>query len=348
MKGKEYSIGSGKTAVCFPDSIDEIPRDDYHGVIYVFDGNTRKLFPGIPSEVSVILPPGEQEKNWDSVDKIFDKALNLGLARDSLFVGVGGGVVCDLAGAAASLYMRGAGLVLVPTTLLAMADASLGGKTGFDYRGYKNIIGTFYPAKELHILPEVLLSLPEREYRSGLAEIIKHGMLQDNGIWSILKNNSKAILERDLDVMRNLVSRSLDVKGWFVEKDFRERGIRRILNFGHTFGHALESVTGFKTVSHGEAVVWGIIMALKTGLLLKETDKHWAEEAEEIINLYGYDTVCHRGISVDALLEAMKHDKKKKGGEVRFVLQRKQGETFTQVVDEGILRSALKIQTEKI
>ena len=195
----EYSIGPGKTAVYFRDSLADI-FESYQNVLFVFDENTRKLFPDISSSVSVILTPGENEKNWNSVNKIIEKAVKSGLARDSLFVGVGGGVVCDLTGAAASLYMRGSRLVLIPTTLLAMADAALGGKTGFDYQGYKNIVGTFYPAETLYILPEVLLSLPEREYRSGLAEIIKHGFLKDRKILNILERRKGLILKRDATV----------------------------------------------------------------------------------------------------------------------------------------------------
>ncbi len=336
----EYSIGPGKTAVYFRDSLADI-FESYQNVLFVFDENTRKLFPDISSSVSVVLTPGENEKNWNSVNKIIEKAVKSGLARDSLFVGVGGGVVCDLTGAAASLYMRGSRLVLIPTTLLAMADAALGGKTGFDYQGYKNIVGTFYPAETLYILPEVLLSLPEREYRSGLAEIIKHGFLKDRKILNILERRKGLILKRDAAVIKDLVTRSLEVKGWFVEQDFKEKNIRRYLNLGHTFGHALETVTGFSTVSHGEAVAWGMVMALKTGIMLQETDESWAKEAEGFIKMYGYDTDYHKNISIDELLSAIQHDKKKRKGEVRFILQRGQGDNFITAVDHDILRAAL-------
>lgn len=338
----EYSIGHGKTAVYFIDSLAGV-FEGYRNVLFVFDENTRKLFPDISSSVSVVLTPGENEKNWNSVNKIIEKAVKGGLARDSLFIGVGGGVVCDLTGTAASLYMRGSGLVLVPTTLLAMADAALGGKTGFDYQGYKNIVGTFYPAETLYMLPEVLLSLPAREYRSGLAEVIKHGFLKDRLILDILKKRKDSVLRREVTVMKELVTRSLEVKGWFVEQDFKEKNIRRYLNLGHTFGHALETATGFSTVSHGEAVAWGMAMALKTGTLLQETDESWAEEAGEFIKMYGYDTDYHKNVSTDELLSAIQHDKKKKKGEIRFVLQRRQGDTFTTAVDTEVLREALSL-----
>lgn len=214
------------------------------------------------------------------------------------------------------------------------------GKTGFDYLGYKNILGTFYPAGKIFVIPEVLKTLPYTEYKSGLAEIIKHGMLRDSGILAILKADKEKITARDESVLQELVSRSLDVKGWFVERDFREENIRRYLNLGHTFGHALESVLDFKGISHGEAVIWGISMALKTGLMLKETQQDWVLEAEEIFKMYGYKTDYGQTLSTDDLIEAMTHDKKKKDGEVRFIFQ-KQGETYTAPVDTEILRSVL-------
>ncbi len=340
MEIKVFSIGNYKTSVFFTDTLPPFKKD-YSGVLYIFDENTRTLFPEIPDYQAVVLPSGEEHKRWKSIDIIAAKAVSLGLARDSLFVGVGGGVVCDLTGAAASLYMRGTGLALVPTTLLAMADAALGGKTGFDYLGYKNILGTFYPAGKIFVIPEVLKTLPYTEYKSGLAEIIKHGMLKDSGILAILKSDKEKITARDESVLQELVSRSLDVKGWFVGRDFREENIRRYLNLGHTFGHALESVLDFKGISHGEAVIWGISMALKTGLILKETQQDWVLEAEEIFKMYGYKTDYGQTLSADDLIEAMTHDKKKKDGEVRFIFQKKQGETYTAPVDTEILRSVL-------
>ncbi len=337
MKDKFYSVGSSKTKITFTQT-PLVTQEDFSGKLYVFDENTFRLFPESDQLNSVVLPPGEGAKNWKSIDLIAGKALESGMARDSVFVGVGGGVVCDLTAAAASLYMRGSGLVLVPTTLLAMCDASLGGKTGFDYKGYKNILGTFYPAEEIRISVDVLKHLPVREFKSGLAEVIKHGFLSgDTDILDLLTSDREKILARDPGTLERIAASSLDVKGWYVENDFKEENLRRHLNLGHTFAHALESVTGFSSVSHGEAVAWGILMALRAGAAMGETDPSWLEEADRILSLYGYRTDYHAALPVSEIIEAMNYDKKKKDGEVRFVLQHRRGDTFTAPVDREIL-----------
>lgn len=341
MKERVFFIGNSKTRVIFA-TVDKCLDTDKDDAFFIFDKNTYPLFSHTTVSNSIIIPAGEDQKNWNSIDKITSSALKAGLARDSIFVGVGGGVVCDLTGAAASLYMRGAGLILVPTTLLAMTDAALGGKTGFDYGGYKNILGTFYPAAEIRICPEVLTSLSEREFKNGLAEVIKHALLRDKILFDLLFQEKEAILAREPEIITALIDRSLSVKGWYVEQDFREKGVRAHLNYGHTFGHALESVTGFTKISHGEAVIWGIKMALKTGIILNKTDISYMNKVEKLINLYEYKTDYHIDLSADKLIAAMTFDKKKKAGQVRFVLQYSHGETFTMPVNPEILKKTLE------
>ena len=314
----------------------------YKTVLASFDTNTRKLFPdNIPVE-EIVLDPGEITKNWESVDNIISKAIEVGAARDSLFVGVGGGVVCDIAAFAGSIYMRGAEVILIPTTLLAMADAALGGKTGIDFRGYKNMIGTFFPAEEVRICIDLLDTLPEREYMSGLAEIIKHGLLRDNEILNILKGNYKEVLSRDHNILTELVERSIKVKAWYVEQDAKESGIRAHLNLGHTFGHALESVSNFSGFSHGEAVIWGVVKALKTGVKMGVTDPAWLTEVLSLVQKYSYNLDASEDLDSSSIIKAIKKDKKKKGSSVQFVLQKKQGETFLSEVEEDLLREVLK------
>ncbi len=340
MKTRTFTIGSYKTTVIFDEG--ESCLDIGTGsALYVFDSHTSALFPFHSRYPHVILPPGESSKTWNSIDTVCTSALHAGLARDDFFIGVGGGVVCDLTGLSASLFMRGTGLLFVPTTLLAMSDAALGGKTGFDYGGYKNILGTFYPASEIRICPQVLSSLPEKEFKSGLAEVIKHALLRDRELFSLLIDEKDAVCRRDPSVLAEIIDRSLMVKGFYVEEDFFERGIRTHLNFGHTFGHALEAVTGFETVSHGEAVMWGIEMALTAGILLGETDKGWKEEVDRIFSLYNFRRNYHAGISADDIISAMTFDKKKKKGKVRFVLQHTQGDTFTASVPPPVLHEVL-------
>ena len=342
MEKRTFSIGNFKTEVVFIEQgscLDSVTGTSS----YVFDTNTRPLF-NLPPEIdAVVLPAGEVYKNWHSIDTICSSALDAGLSRDGTFIGVGGGVVCDLTGLAASLFMRGAGLVFVPTTLLAMTDAALGGKTGFDYEGYKNILGTFYPAQEIRICPSVLAQLPEKEFKSGLAEVIKHAFLRDRELLALLVNRKADIMARDPEILAEVIDKSLGVKGWYVEQDFLEKGIRAHLNFGHTFGHALESAMGLGNITHGEAVMWGIKTALETGLILGKTDKSWVEEADEIIRLYGYKTDYQKYFTVEKLIEAMAFDKKKKNDQVRYVLQHSHADTFITPLAADVLKQVLSL-----
>jgi len=309
--------------------------------LHVYDTNTSGLFPdsGIPRHV---WPAGEAHKAWPQIDAVLTRALDLGLARDSVFAGVGGGVVTDMTAFAASVYMRGCRLVLVPTTLLAMVDAALGGKTGIDYGGYKNLVGTFYPAHELRIWPGALATLPERDFRSGLAEAIKHAFLVDTHLLELFETRREAVLARDPATLEELVFRAVMVKVGVVERDLRETGERAFLNLGHTFGHALEAVVGFDgSWTHGEAVCWGMGRALDLGVALGKTDRVWRDRADALMAAYGFRSRAP-GTSAAALLAAMKNDKKKKGGQVRFVLQEAQGRTFQQTVEDGEVLACLE------
>ena len=336
----EFQIGEYKTRVLFPSDAESLLRGpDNLKVLTVFDSNTFGLL-GAGSGPSMVLPPGEEYKTMDSVLDILSEAIERGLARDGLFLGVGGGVICDMTAFAASLYMRGCRVILVPTTLLAMVDASLGGKTGIDFRGYKNMAGTFFPAEELRIYPEILLSLSEKEFRNGLAELIKHAFLVKSELLEFLKVHKKEILERRPAVLTRIIRDSIRVKGDFVERDFKEQGERAFLNFGHTFGHALESVSDFSGWSHGEAVAWGMDKALKAGILMGETDREYGESVASLLLDYGF---CLEASLPDPekLIDAMDKDKKKKSGKVRFVLQHRWGETFQKEIPREILKAVL-------
>jgi len=290
----------------------------FEGVkLLVSDTNTQSL---IDQTSQVVLPPGEAHKDWSSVDVILKKALELGLTRDSVIAGLGGGVITDMTAFAASLYMRGTKLVLIPTTLLAMVDAAFGGKTGVDYGGYKNMVGTFYPAGELVIAVDFLKTLPAEEYKSGMAEVIKTAMLGDEDLLGLLEQNYQRIQKKDLGILEEIVQRCLKVKGSFVEADLKEGGIRAHLNLGHTFGHALESLTGFSGLSHGEGVAWGIRQALQVGETLGLTDSAYRTRITKLLDLYAFD---HRtNYTPQQILGAMEKDKKKKGGDLRFILQK--------------------------
>ena len=263
----------------------------------------------------------------------------MGATRDTCFIGVGGGVVCDITAFAASIYMRGAPLILVPTTLLAMVDASLGGKTGIDFKGYKNILGSFYPANEIRVYPEVLASLPEREYLSGLAEVIKHALLRDKEMRETLQQEKERIMAREPELLSRIIYRSQLVKQWYIEQDPYDLDIRGHLNLGHTFGHALESIDGLGSWSHGEAVAWGIGRAMVLGQLIGITPQKYAAEVLALLSDYGYRVDALQE-NAELILEAMEKDKKKKDGRVRFILQRGHAQTSYQIADrETVVKS---------
>jgi 3-dehydroquinate synthase len=313
------------------------------GSFYVFDENTAPLFGREMLEVLndryTVLPAGEQYKHLATVETVLEKCLSFGLARDSTIIAVGGGVVCDLTAFAASVYMRGCRCILIPTSLLSMVDAALGGKTGVDFGGYKNMVGTFYPAEEIRVCTRFLQSLPEAEYVNGLAEVIKHALLGNRNLWTLLTEEKEKILARDSELMTQVVDYSLQVKGHIVEEDFREEGNRAFLNLGHTFGHALETAGGFETWSHGVAVAWGIRVALSAGVALRVTSPAYAERVNDLLDSYGYPSSADADSS--RVLQAMEHDKKKRGGTLRFVLQKDFGETFITDIDSKIVEKAV-------
>ncbi len=332
-------------------------------VLFVFDKNTYGIlgepyldsYYGVPSPhggrdiniklARVVLDFGEKYKTWESVERILKEAIRSELGRDGIMVGVGGGVVGDLTGFSASVFMRGCPLILVPTTLLSMVDASVGGKTGFDFMGFKNMIGSFYPASLIYIDIDVLGSLPGRELFSGLAEVIKSAMLGDAELFWILEDRCEDIkllysegseksdvISENRDLLEEIVKRSVMFKGRLVEEDLQESGKRAWLNLGHTFAHALESVNNFE-ISHGEAVAWGIGKAMELGVKLGVTDRNYASRVIDLLRGYGYildysseyrGDISPGGINCNPkeLVAVMYGDKKVRKGKLRFVLQR--------------------------
>ncbi len=309
--------------------------------IIVADENTLPYSP-FP-ERTLVLESGEENKNRESLERIFTYALESGLGRDSFFVALGGGVVCDMTALAASLYMRGARLILCPSTLLCMVDATLGGKTAVDYMGTKNLIGSFYPADEVIVPAYTLSTLPESQFMSGMGEVVKHALLSSNNdLYDFLMDNREKILDKDSAALERMLELSLLVKKEYIERDPKEtKGIRSILNFGHTFGHALESVTNY-SVSHGLAVVWGMKKALTAGLLLGITPQDFYLWSVNLIASFPFDS----SFRVDrkeytAFLEATKKDKKKKGGRTNFVLLKERGEVVLRPLEDDQILALL-------
>lgn len=306
---------------------------------FVADTNTERYLP--QTGARHVLPAGETSKSWSELELLLGAMLEADLTRTGRVVAVGGGVVCDITALAASLYMRGCTLVLVPTSLLAMVDAAVGGKTGIDFGGYKNMVGTFYPASEVRICTDTLATLSEREYRSGLAEVIKTAMLGDEDLLDTLEKKQELVTARDPELLAEVVWACVEVKGGIVEADLTERGIRAHLNLGHTFAHALESVAGFGTWTHGEAVAWGLARAMELGERRGTTDPGYAARVLTLLDRYGYaiDPVPEL---TDRIVGAMRRDKKRRGDEIRFILQERAGQTLITAVETGLVESVLR------
>lgn len=295
----------------------------------------------------LILGSGEPFKTIESVLSIITAALEAGFSRKDLFVGIGGGVICDLTAFAASIFKRGAAVELVPTTLLAMVDASIGGKTGCDYQNYKNMIGSFFPAKRLFYWPEFVQYLPENQYNSGLAEAFKTALLFDKEMYDIFKNEADKLNARDPETLDLIINKSVRAKAAVVEKDFTEQGIRATLNLGHTFGHALESVAGLGKITHGAAVAWGIGRAVTLSYKKEYCREAFMNEIFDVLKLYGWETaaipsVVYGGGIAERLLNVMHNDKKNLTDKVRVIIQNGLQDTVIEEVKDSEILSVLK------
>jgi 3-dehydroquinate synthase len=278
-----------------------------------------------------VLKAGEKNKNWAAVEQILRSAQEAGLGRDSLFIACGGGVVSDLAGFAASIYMRGVELVIVSTSLLGMVDAAMGGKTGFDLFGIKNLAGTFYPARLVYLPLDGLESLPPGEWKSGFAELIKTAVLDGENFFRLLEDaapqdSSPAPIPRE--TLEDAIRRAAAYKGRIVEEDPRETGGRRaLLNLGHSFAHALESSAGLGRLSHGEAVAWGMARSCDLGLALGRTPPDRARRIKNILKVYNYEISAPHPLMDDPgkFMTALGKDKKNRGGRGVFIIPAAQG-----------------------
>ncbi len=264
---------------------------------------------------TVALPDGEAHKTVATMQTILDRLVDMEANRDTTVVALGGGVVGDIAGFAAACYMRGVAFVQVPTTLLAQVDSSVGGKTGVNHEKGKNLIGAFHQPSVVLIDTDTLATLPGRELRAGLAEVIKYGAICDAGFFAWLETNMEALLQRDPDALAHAIRRSCEIKAEVVAEDERESGRRAILNFGHTFGHAIEHCLGYGEWLHGEAVAAGMIMAANLSGI-GETD---VERLARLVTAAGLPTEPPP-ISASAWIAAMGMDKKVQGKQLRFVL----------------------------
>lgn len=273
--------------------------------------------------VPVVLPDGEIYKDWPALNRIFDTLLANQCDRKTTIVALGGGVIGDIAGFAAATYQRGVPFIQIPTTLLAQVDSSVGGKTAVNHPLGKNMIGAFYQPQLVVADTDTLVSLPERELRSGLAEIIKYGMALDSAFFEWLDLNMELLLKRDSAALAYAIRRSCEIKANVVALDEREttsNGGRALLNFGHTFGHTIESSLGYGTWLHGEAVACGMALASQLSSQLGIFDRTDCERAINLILRAGLTTRIPKTITADEMLDHMGRDKKNEGGAIRLIL----------------------------
>jgi 3-dehydroquinate synthase len=294
--------------------------------------------------ITVVLPDGEAHKDWPSLNRIFDALLSHGCDRKTVLFALGGGVVGDMAGFAAACYMRGVPFVQVPTTLLAQVDSSVGGKTAVNHPQGKNMIGAFHqPARVLCDL-DVLDTLPPRELSAGLAEVIKYGPIADIVLLDWLEANVEALRARDKTALAHAVKRSCEIKAAVVASDEREAGLRAILNFGHTFGHAIEAGLGFGEWLHGEAVGCGMVMAAALSQRLGLVDAGFVARLRRLVERAGLPVVGP-ALGAERYLELMRLDKKAEGGEIRFVVIEAAGRAGVRPAPDALVREVIAEHT---
>jgi 3-dehydroquinate synthase len=293
---------------------------------------------------TVVLPDGEEHKNWQTLNLVFDALLQNGSDRKTVLFALGGGVVGDMAGFAAASYMRGVPFVQVPTTLLAQVDSSVGGKTAINHPLGKNMIGAFYQPQLVVCDLATLQTLPARELSAGLAEIIKYGPIADMPFLDWIEDRIESLLARDPTAMAHAVKRSCEIKAWVVGQDERESGLRAILNFGHTFGHAIEAGMGYGEWLHGEGVGCGMVMAAHLSQRLGGVDSAFVQRLTRLIERAGLPIRGPRLSDTDnagRYLELMRIDKKSEAGEIKFVVIDKPGSAIVRPAPDALVREVI-------
>lgn len=300
------------------------------------------------AKVSIfVFPSGESNKTLDTVRNLYEHLILEKFDRKDMLVALGGGVVGDLTGFAAATYLRGIDFIQIPTTLLAQVDSSIGGKTGVDFDAYKNMVGAFHMPRLVYMNLGTLKTLSDRQFSTGMAEIIKHGLIQDKEYFEWLIAHSDSIRERNYEFLCPMVSASCQIKRHVVEEDPTEKGIRAWLNFGHTVGHAIEKLKDF-TLTHGECVAVGCAAAARLSQKRGYITEEECGQIEDVLRCY-HLPVCVKGLRPEEILQATKLDKKMEAGKIKFVLLKKIGEAFTtkDVGDEELMEAICYVREEK-
>ena len=332
---RAYPVHVGAGLIAGLDTLlDETGADGQRVVVSsptVWKAHGKTVARALGSAEPVLVPDGERSKTAQTVARIHDALIRMAADRSLTIVAIGGGVIGDVVGFAAATYLRGVGLVHVPTTLLAQVDSSIGGKVGVNHPLGKNLIGAFHQPLAVFADPDVLGTLPRREFRAGLYEVVKYGMIADRRLFERVGHDLRAIVRREQDALAPVIADSCRIKAQVVSEDERESGLRRILNFGHTAGHAIEAVTKYRRFRHGEAVAYGMLVVADLGVrrgIFAEEDR--SALADLIARLGPLPSVSD--LSAQALIEAMRRDKKVRKGRLHVVLPTSIG--ATRIVDD--------------
>lgn len=346
LKNKSYHILIGKEILSEIERVDEILSAERFAIIissrvYELHGDLiGKSFRGYDNFSYHVMNDGEEHKNYSYAESFFSWLLESGCSRRSCIIAIGGGVVGDFAGFIASCYMRGVPLVHIPTTLLAMVDSSIGGKVAVNISVGKNIVGAFYQPEMIISDVSFLNTLPEKELKNGITETVKHALIGEGKLLDLLLNNDLESI-KDQDVIEEVIYLSAKFKSSIVEQDEREGGLRAVLNFGHTAGHAIESMLEYRGISHGEAVAMGLRVEMVISRELGWLGREDMLLIEDILERYGLLESNYR-LDGDAVLEHMRYDKKNLNGNINFVLLKGLGNpVYNQSIDEDIIRGAI-------
>ncbi|MDM0120577.1 3-dehydroquinate synthase [Variovorax arabinosiphilus] len=344
---RSYPILIGAGLLDHPASFEAVPKAASALIVTnttvgpLYTAALQKALTGRFAAIHVLeLPDGEAHKDWTTLNRIFDALLGHGCDRKTVLFALGGGVVGDMTGFAAASYMRGVPFVQVPTTLLAQVDSSVGGKTAINHPLGKNMIGAFYQPQMVLCDLATLKTLPPRELSAGLAEVIKYGPIYDMAFFEWIEANLPALRAQEPAALAHAVRRSCEIKAEVVGQDERENGLRAILNFGHTFGHAIESALGYGEWLHGEAVGCGMVMAAQLSQRLGGVDSAFVQRLTTLIEKAGLPVVAPR-FGAERYLELMRIDKKSEGGEIRFVVIDKPGSAVMRPAPDAMVREVL-------
>ena len=329
LGSRSYLVQVGEGLLASSDLSAQVPGR--HALI-VTDENVAPLYlAGVQASLSykrvhtVVLPAGEQEKTLDRFAQLMQALAALGASRDVTVIALGGGVIGDLAGFAAACWMRGVRFVQLPTTLLAMVDSSVGGKTAVDLPGGKNLVGAFHQPAVVIADTRTLSTLPDRELRAGLAEVLKYGAIGDPGFFGWLEAHADALLDREPTALETAIATSCRHKAGVVARDETEQGERMLLNFGHTFGHAIETEQAYGGLLHGEAIALGMLLAARLSGRLGRAPMNDADRLQALLERFGLPTTLPAGLSPKALVERMRLDKKAVSGRLRLILWQELG-----------------------